>query len=45
MREHTDKESVLVAGGIGITPFLSMVEDEDFQAGKYNKAHLFTAWR
>lgn len=41
MREHTDKESVLVAGGIGITPFLSMVENEDFLAGKYNKVHLF----
>jgi predicted ferric reductase len=40
MREHTDKETVLIAGGIGITPFLSMVEDTDFLAGRYNKAHL-----
>jgi predicted ferric reductase len=41
MTEHADKEIVLLAGGIGITPFLSMVENEDFRAGKYNKAHLF----
>ena len=41
MKAHADKESVLVAGGIGITPFLSIVENEDFLAGKYSKAHLF----
>ena len=41
MRQHAENKSVLVAGGIGISPFLSMVENEDFKAGKYNKAHLF----
>ena len=41
MVEHANKEIVMLAGGIGITPFLSMVENEDFRAGKYNKAHLF----
>jgi predicted ferric reductase len=41
MAEHAEKEIVMLAGGIGITPFLSMVENEDFRAGKYNKAYLF----
>lgn len=27
---HRDRTSVLVAGGVGITPFISMVEDEAF---------------
>jgi predicted ferric reductase len=29
--EHPGKESVFIAGGIGITPFLSILEDELFQ--------------
>ncbi len=39
--KHPDKEAVLLAGGIGITPFLSMVEDENLRSRKSPKVHLF----
>ncbi len=40
----TDKDMVWIAGGIGITPFVSMLEHE-LEIKKSNKVHLFYCFR
>jgi predicted ferric reductase len=42
--EHADKEAVLIGGGIGITPFLSIVKDKIFQSGERNEVYLFYSY-
>ena len=40
LRSHPEWEAVLIAGGIGISPFLSIIEDPRFRAKSRAQTHL-----
>jgi len=42
-QEHDKNRTVFIAGGTGITPFLSLFTDESF--AKYTNPHLYTGFR
>ncbi len=42
--EHADKEAVLIGGGIGITPFLSIINDTLFRSKERNEVYLFYSY-
>lgn len=42
--EHADKEAVFIGGGIGITPFLSIIKDIFFRSGGKKKVYLFYSY-